>query len=381
MRRLTFLIGLLVFIVSSAYANDNIVSHWTWSGRTISAQIILPQHLAAPDQQARLDTITVQQLDRSCAVEQKMRDNGAPLGHLVIFTCLNEQSPITILDLGVTKSSQHHLSITRGLQLPISQHIITEKYPRLRVKQGEEAMLDVSRPKTDMFYGGVDLGHTLLLSSLLGLFTIASLLFVSPFSDKKILALFGLGLLLGFTSAPPDKMSMSGLQFLLGILIALRASFHTLVRQRLWPYANIGAIAVLVLVVLSSGASSTLDLAFWAGAVLFLTALLFDAPPHDISLGGLSVFIGTIIGLWFLGHLRLDIGQGPTHGQVDIFALLGNLGAILSGFIGLFLVVKLGHGIFNAFRPARVNVYRDTLGSFLFGYGVYVAALGFFALL
>jgi hypothetical protein len=375
MRCFTLLIGLLPLFMSAAHANSSLQSHWTWTEQTIDAHVSLPADLNDEARSARLAAIRVEQLDRDCPVAQADSTNTKVALTALSFTCFNSQSPIKITDLGITPSVMHHLMITRGLQLPFSQHALSHKYPALRVERSDNGSLSVSQPRMDKFYGSLKLGRDVLFTSFLGLLALASLLLTSRHSDRRTLALFGVGMLLGFSNPSPNQMALPGLELLLGLLIALRASYHVLGRQGLWPLASASATGIIILITLTSGLTSPLDLAFWAGTLLFLVALLFDTPPHTTSLAGLAIFIGTLFGLMFLSALQQDLNTG----DIDLYALAGLILATLGGFAVLFIIVKIGHGIFNAFRPARVNFYRDALSSFLVGYGAFVAALGYLA--
>ncbi len=375
MRGLFLIISLLSGATTTAHAKTDLLSHWTWTEQTIEAHISLPTELNEQARRERLESINVQQLERDCTRDQKDRGKTAAALTVLSFTCLNVQSPIKITDRGIAPSGNHHIVITRGLQLPFSQHVISHKYPTLRVERGENGALTVSQPRMDKFYGGLKLGRDVLLSSFLGLFALASLLLTSRHSDKKTLALFGVGMLLGLTNPAPNHLALPGLQLLLGLLIALRASFHILGRQGLWSLGCASITSLVVLVAVTSGFASPVDLAFWTGALLFLVALTFDTPPHTTSLAGLAIFIGTLFGLIFLSALQQELGSGA----VGLYALSGLILAALAGFVALFVIVKLGHSIFNAFRPARTNFFRDALSSFLVGYGAFIAALGFLA--
>lgn len=375
MRCFTLLISLLSLFVSAAHANNDLLSHWTWTEETIDAHISLPAGLTDKARSARLAAIGVEQLDRECTLAQADPANANAALTVLSFTCLNALSPIKITDRGIAPSDTHQLVITRGLQLPFSQHVISHKYQALRVERGDNGTLSVSQPRMDKFYGSLKLGRDILFTSFLGLLALASLLLTSRHSDQKTLMLFGVGLLLGFSNPATSQMALPGLELLLGLLIALRASYQVLGRQGLWPLANASATGIIVLITLTSGLASPLELAFWAGTLLFLVALFFDTPPHTTSLAGLAIFIGALFGLMFLSALQQDLNTG----DIDIYALAGLILATLGGFAVLFIIVKLGHGIFNAFRPARVNFYRDALCSFLVGYGAFIAALSYLA--
>ncbi len=375
MRCLILLIGLLCLSVSTAHAKNDLLSHWTWTEQIIDVHISLPANLTDQERRERLAAIRVEQLDRDCPVAQTDLEKSAAALMVLSFTCLNAQSPIKITDGGMMPSDKHHLVVTRGLQLPFSQHVISHKYPSLRVERSDNGALSINQPRMDKFFGGLKLGRDVLFASFLGLFALASLLLTSRHSDQKTLALFGVGMLLGFSNPAPSQLALPGLELLLGLLIALRASYHILGRQGLWPLASASATGLIVLIALTSGHTSPLDLAFWGGTLLFLVALIFDTPPHTTSLAGLAIFIGTLFGLMFLSALQQNLDTTA----IDLAALAGLILATLGGFVALFIIVKLGHGIFNAFRPARVNIYRDALSSFLVGYGAFIAALGYLA--
>lgn len=367
MFRILLLLGFfsLVNLLSPAAMARQANSFIVWNEKEI---LLTLSHIGASDNISdRASKISIYQLDKLCEMRAPIAQT--PELFRMSFTCFTGQSPITLHDEGLQGSDLHHIAITRGAAAAAKSFILSPRNSSLRIEREENGQLVATAP----FYKGLSAGFTIgwrhFLASLLCVITLVAVLLRSAYKDAILMSIFATSFVIGLSLPGATKAQSLGIEYALGLTIALRAAILTTQRYQKWGWVCALFAILLLFPSLFGGVGNSLDLAFWGGLALFATALGFSSPNGLAAIGMSAGLAGMLLGLLFTGAFPWT---QITDNQ--IFAAQGGLAlAAFAGFSLSYLVIIFGRAIYDAFRPARVNLYRDALASLIVGYGLFIA--------
>ena len=326
--------------VASSDQTALITSDWTWKGREVKAQFLLP---VRPDQAhmrreviEQIKAISVDQLNRPCDATEHAKQY-AQTNHILTlsWTCGNARTPISISD--PLRNGQHIISITRGVSKLETRLTLSKDIKSANISQGKDGTLIADGSFSAHLWMGLKngwsetFGNILIITSLIGLYLSRKDNLPNLFGGFAV----GYAIaLIAFPNLHPDK-----LQAILAITYACLALLiygSIFSGKYSWSILCFGAaFMVFSLMVMPIAIFSALSIAFWAGLVLFLVAQgLLYLSTKTLGLISFSMFLGLGGGL----SLQAAI---PAHLIFEEKLFVTNTAILCAGTLALFILMAL----------------------------------------
>ena len=280
-----------------------VASDWTWKGREVRAQFLIPYTLVLLDDSdalpARLTNISVEQMNRSCATGQNIKQTMPDYTIVtLIWTCGNARTPITISD--PLLKQPHRISINRGVFAQETQFTLTQDIHKAIISQGDMGTLTIDGLLGAHIWLGLKTGWAGTWSNALVILSIFSLYIYRKPNRSGLYAGLILGYALALSIVPTvhiDKLHAIIAVTIICLALLLYSSITALSRHWSWLYFG-AAILIFALMATSLPVFSALSMAFWAGLILFLVTqgIIYMSTRH-INAMSFSLLIGLGAGL------------------------------------------------------------------------------------
>jgi hypothetical protein len=315
-----------------------VASDWTWKGREVRAQFLLPNDSVSleddADLPARFTHMTVEQMNRSCVAGQNLTQTKPDYTIVtLIWTCGNARTPITISDPLLTQP--HTISINRGVFAQETQFTLTQDIHKAIISQGDMGTLTIDGSLSAHIWLGLKTGWAGTWSNALVILSIFSLYIYRKPNRSGLYAGFILGYALALSIIPTvhiDKLHAIVAVTIICLALLLYSSITSLSRHWSWLYFG-AAIVTFALMATSLPVFSALSMAFWAGLILFLvTQGIIYMSTHHINVMSFSLLIGLGAGLSLQNFSQ-------AHKVFSEKLLATNIALFSSGILSLVLLI------------------------------------------